>query len=130
MNFFSQAERAEFSSQIIHLRKEHIHAMEALSEEKLQTLEEKEKLIQVLAGKVTELECQRSMFDEREQAMEKLRVELQDRVDAAVATALRDAQSSFDNQQEELRSEYEAKLQNQGSLYEKWQQDVENNFNV
>jgi hypothetical protein len=62
--------------------------------------------------------------------MEQLREDTQDRVAAAVATALRDARLSFDHQREELVEAYEAKLHTQHSLSAKREEETEFNFNV
>jgi hypothetical protein len=107
-----------------------MHALEEQSEEKMQAVEEKEKIIHLLTAKLTELEGQQTLFVEREHAMEQLRADLSERVQAAVNSALRDAHSTSDNQRAELVDAYESKLQRQQAVAEKREEEIEFNFNV
>lgn len=128
--YFTQAERAEFNGHIINLQKQHMHAIEEQSESKREIVQQKDQQIHLLTSKLAELESQQTLFTEREQAMEQLRVEVQDRVAAAVATALRDARAISDNQREELVDAYESKLQKLQAFADKREQETEFNFNV
>ena len=107
-----------------------MHATEEQAEAKRVLVEEKDKQIHLLTTKLTELEGQQTLYIEREQAMEQLRIDMQDRVAAAVATALRDARSISDSQRQELVDAYESKLQHQQAVASKREEETEFHFNV
>jgi hypothetical protein len=125
-----QGERAEFNGQIIHLKKQHMHALQEQSTSKMKALQEKDETIHILTTKLAELESQKVLFDDREVAMELLRSEMQQRVASAVATALKDANATFDNQRADVVDSYEAKLRKQEALADKREEEAEFNFNV
>lgn len=104
--------------------------MEKKSDETRRAMEEKDCTIHHLTSKLAEMESQQTIFSDKEQAMQRLKDDMDSRVEAAVGAALAEAHSRADSQRAELVDAYEGKLVKEQAAAEKRAEEMEFNFNV